>query len=586
MASRKPNPWGNQRIDLRGVKLSCAQKEWLIFEIVYFDKKVNYIRDRYNLNDNTLHKWVRRYKKDKVVHSISGRPRLFSSPEVKKITNEISGKMHNVTEADFAKTFQEYNVSKVMDATGIAKCSVREISRRSLGRIREKADLVRGNAEQNTDARAAATADKRNSISVAVALQLMTRLTRPELLINADGTVFQTSGGLTNSVKVLYNAAAQKSKGTSLKVDAVKGASLTAYFVKFYLCMNATGSTAPPVFILADDHMKESEIDVHLVKGMGIGTDLNADGWVVFAKTRSVNPEFYRWWFTTVFCKFVLDLKIRYNINNDVVCFFTLDGEDTQLKPMKTADVRMKCEELNIVIGKPPASTTSTTQPCDVGKVFLGAKTKKRHIKSNDSVQEFTMTETLKEMIKKHEAIVGKKMKGNHASAAVKGLQTALYSLQTTLRKDIIVESFEKTGQYDRVTGGCNIDTILGQCKSKFTTEEVQLVWEHLPKLCDIMKRNGELKEKDYDTLGIGIMSEDQNTCRDNLVLNRRRFIFLTNPALIVSEEQKRLDKLTAIDDKAEKAGKRKAAADERKANPKPKKIAKKNQVLQVNLSA
>ena len=37
-------------------------------------------------------------------------------------------------------------------------------------------------------------------------------------------------------------------------------------------------------------------IDVPLVPGLGIGTDLRADGYVVFSKTRAVNEEFYRWW--------------------------------------------------------------------------------------------------------------------------------------------------------------------------------------------------------------------------------------------------------------------------------------------------
>ena len=98
--------------------------------------------------------------------------------------------------------------------------------------------------------------------------------------------------------------------------------------------------------------MVAGAIDVHLVPGLGIGTDLRADGYVVFAKTRSVNEEFYRWWFTTIFTKFVIDLRMLHNISDTVPVYFTLDGEDVQIKPMKSAAIQEICKELNIIILK------------------------------------------------------------------------------------------------------------------------------------------------------------------------------------------------------------------------------------------
>ena len=38
------------------------------------------------------------------------------------------------------------------------------------------------------------------------------------------------------------------------------------------------------------------------------------------------------------------------------------------------------CREYNIVVGKPPASTTSISQPLDVGKAFVAAKTINRGV--------------------------------------------------------------------------------------------------------------------------------------------------------------------------------------------------------------
>jgi hypothetical protein len=200
--------------------------------------------------------------------------------------------------------------------------------------------------------------------------------------------------------------------------------------------------------------MVPGTIDIHLVPGLGIGTDVQADGYVIFAKTRAVNEEFYRWWFTNIYVKFVMDLRVRYNIENATPSYFTLDGEDTQIKPLQTERMATLCAEHNIVIGKPPASTTSITQPCDVGKAFLSSKTKKRNMKSISEVLEKTMSERLRLMISSHETKVGAKLPSHHVKSCVEGLQVVQYILQTTLRKDIIVESFKITGQYDPKEGG------------------------------------------------------------------------------------------------------------------------------------
>jgi hypothetical protein len=300
----------------------------------------------------------------------------------------------------------------------------------------------------------------------------MMPLTNPHIAINADGTSYQTGGALTDKIQVIYDPEEQRARGARLKVLPVKGSCLTAYFVKFYLCMNATGTTAPPIYICADNSMEPGVIDVHEVAGLSIGTEVTTSGYVVFAKTRAVNEEFYKWWFTHIYVRFVMDLRTRYGIADEVPSYFTLDGEDTQIKPLQTAEMAAMCAELNIVIGKPTASTTSITQPCDAGKVFLSSKTKKRNMKSIADVLEKTMSDRLRAIIILHETRVGAKMPCHHVKSCIEGLQVVQYILQTTLRKDIIVESFKITGQYDPITAGCDVDRILGQCKEPWDSTE------------------------------------------------------------------------------------------------------------------
>jgi hypothetical protein len=72
-------------------------------------------------------------------------------------------------------------------------------------KVQGKMGLKTGNAEQTTDTRAVATADKLNAVSVAAAHFFMMPLTSPHVVINADGTSFQTGGGLTELKAVVYD---------------------------------------------------------------------------------------------------------------------------------------------------------------------------------------------------------------------------------------------------------------------------------------------------------------------------------------------------------------------------------------------
>ena len=577
MPTRLPNPWGRSNLSLAKHNFTIEQKQWIINEIDYHGVKASTLGTKYSLDRRLLCKWVSRYRQSGKV-CVNGRPILIGSPIIKKLTTLVSNEIHNKTRTAFVEDLQSLHKENVVQSTNMAMCSVKPISRRSIARVVKKMNLKQGKAEQTTDARAVATADKLNSVSIAAAHYLTVPLSTPYLIINADGTSYSTGGGLTDGVEVYYLADAQQ--GATLKVPAQKESTLTAYFVKYYLCMTAAGALAAPIYICADENMKEGVIDVHEVVGLGVGQEVLSTGWVVFAKTRSVNEEFYRWWFMTVFRKFIIDLRMLHNISDAVPVYFTLDGEDVQIKPLRTSTIQDICSEMNIIIGKPPASTTSISQPCDTGKIFMSSKTKNKNLKRVQDIADAAMNTKLRDVIKKHDLFTGKKFKPHHIKAFILGIQVVQHFLQTTLRKDLVCYSFSITGQYMRGTGKCDVDRILGQCKVPFTTEEVTKIWEYLPTLCNIFKEKGELMEKDLLPLGMSEPPQYGKKSRDDLVLNRRRFCFLTNPALIQREAAKATLKDAAVVEKADKAGKRKAAAEEKRLAPKPAKRARRNAVV------
>jgi hypothetical protein len=122
----------------------------------------------------------------------------------------------------------------------------------------------------------------------------MMPMTSIHLAADADGTSFQTAGQTTSSVRVIFDPEEQKRKGSPLKIMPQPGTQLTGHFVKFYGCATVGGMSAAPICIFADDNMKEEEIDVYEVVGLGRRTEVNGVGYVVSARSRSVNEEFNR----------------------------------------------------------------------------------------------------------------------------------------------------------------------------------------------------------------------------------------------------------------------------------------------------
>jgi hypothetical protein len=570
-------PWGRRNVSLGKVVLTMDEKTWLIHEVVHHGVEATFLTEKYSLSAPTFNRWILTYKKAGKVALVRGRPSLMSSPVVRSLKVKLNDEVYNQKVGDFEAKIQEEHVASIQSRLNVHACSIKPMSKRSIDRLTVKMGLKTGNAEQTTNARAIACADKRNAVSTAVAHSIMMPMTSIHLSINADGTSFNTAGQTTSSIKVIFDPEEQKRKGGPLKVMPQRGTQLTGHFVKYYGCVTAGGMSGAPIYIVADNNMKNEEIDVYEVAGLGLGTEVNNVGYVVFAKTRTVNEEFYRWWFTDIFIKFTVDLRLCYDIGLDVPVYFNLDGEDVQLKPLRTPDIIKLCEDHNIIIGKPPSSTTSTTQALDAGPIFLAAKTKKKHLKNIEDILEIVMTNKLTKIFKNHEEKVGRKMIVGHIKSGVQGIQVVQYLFQCTLRKDMIVESFEITGQYNRKTGKCDVEQILKQCKSIFTVEEVTRIWELLPNLMERMMDKGELDEADYDCLGLSSSVVPGQKSKDDLVLNRRRYVFLTNPTLIQKENQKRLDKANAASVALDNKNKRKLASDARKLNPPVAKRAKKN---------
>ena len=133
----------------------------------------------------------------------------------------------------------------------------------------------------------------------------------PLLVFNTDGTLYTVGGSGGDKVEVLYIENDRDPRKMVNTKNGRQAAILEALErkrhlepksetkveedpdekdgsfvpIKHYAVIGATGTVTPPMLITADDQMGPEEIDIHEVKGLSIGTEIEGFGYVVFTKT-------------------------------------------------------------------------------------------------------------------------------------------------------------------------------------------------------------------------------------------------------------------------------------------------------------
>lgn len=210
---RLVNPFGRKPLKVDLKLITIAQKQWLINEIIHYKVPAVELTKRYQFSPTYLGKMVQRYQIKPILKLGAGRTPYFDEDDQRKIKLEVNAGIHNKSTAEFSDILNNHRVIKNEKVANIAKCSTPQISRRCESNYRGRMGLKRGNGEQSTDARDIATANKFNFVSTAAAHSLVMPLTVPYLVINSDGTSFQTGGSLTDKVAIVYDPEEQKRKG-------------------------------------------------------------------------------------------------------------------------------------------------------------------------------------------------------------------------------------------------------------------------------------------------------------------------------------------------------------------------------------
>ena len=100
--------------------------------------------------------------------------------------------------------------------------------------------------------------------------------------MNFNGTTVKVGYNSEGSYEVYYID--DRKDGLKWEEDEENN-QLTCLYIKYYLLMHAYGAAAKPVFVIADENMKEDDISVFKEPGFGTGVDYSSYGWAVFCKS-------------------------------------------------------------------------------------------------------------------------------------------------------------------------------------------------------------------------------------------------------------------------------------------------------------
>lgn len=576
----------SSRVPLPNVQKGCKtnvkylnkyQKAALVDEYLSTKGEYKVVARKYGIKEGTLRKWVK-MNRDGIKFKDGYKKRSYlTEDQESSLKRKLENNKFQIRTEDYVVEVR----SMTAETAKIKQQSPPILSRQWYWNLEKKLGIKTLNAEVTTNARAEATSDILNFVSFAAMNYLYVKLLeiRPQMILNADATQFKVGNRTDGKVQV---------KAISLKKGPVKAtpkardpATGMAFFIKYFLLMSAAGNAHTPVYVIANPQLDAEEMYPYLVRDLGASTEAGSAGWVVFCKTRGCNKAFFNWYQSEIVQKTIVGLRKIYsneNENNfDEIAWFQLDGEPIQIECFKSPDVIEHFNDLNIVVGKPPASTTEATQAADRGNCFKGAKTTLRYFKNfhfDDRIYR-DMLQTLDTVFNNHNTAVRESFIRNggnlnnyiaistiHCKMAKDGIIAIQHSFAKSVVRSTIRDSWADIGVYPY-----DLNTIMDQCKTPTTKEERSIISAALPELAKKFSEDGELADEYLNLPGIDIENPSQ---KDHLVQYRRRSIILTHPKVLAESVRVKECKLKAYQIANEKKMATAAKKKEKKANATP----------------
>ena len=124
-------------------------------------------------------------------------------------------------------------------------------------------------------------------------------------------------------------------------------------------------------------------------------------------------------------------------LEEDSLSWLTLDGESTQINPVMKDRIQQLLKENNLIVTKPPGSTSSITQPADVGNSFKSIRSNIKSLETTD-ISNKPLENILEDKFELHQEFTGKKFKPGNKTKAIQGLVLLQCSISKSMNRQVV----------------------------------------------------------------------------------------------------------------------------------------------------
>lgn len=537
----------------------------IVEEIKNNNVSQNKVSKYLKISRKKIYRILSKFKEGKFLNENKGRPPIIDNEHQIQIKNEIIQSKLNkncLNEGELKNLLYEKAKDTLVKKGENGILKQMELSNKTIKNYINKLEITKEKGQKTTMARRDASLDIRNFLSMAVMNHAYCSNLSSHCIGNMDSTQFLLK--FTDQQKLIsIDKLSPTTKTEESTLDL---------FIRQFFLVNAVGYTAPPLFVFSNDHLNDSEFILILIDDLSFSFDSKTTGYIIFCHSRMSNSGFYKWLFKEYIVKNIQIFKSRQSTFNSF--YLTLDGEATQIQTLDDTEVLSILNDNNIDIGKGPASCSGCcSNALDCGNFFKSIKTSltgKSGIGQEKSTNSELENNIINELNKFNDKL---KLSYERKNKISKGIVHLMEYEMKCLNFSIIRKSFETIG----MVGENKLEQTLSCCTMYKTTkiEQLNLIKSSMDHLVNIFKLNGEIKDSEYDTLGIMKLENKENEKnRDELVIYRQRAVLLTLKESI----QRRKNYFEEKQRKEEEVILRKKSKEEEKEQKNKEKIEKENE--------
>ena len=306
--AKRNNRWE----DLSDHFFTAVEKEYVARELLGERVRLCEFLSRHNIKKRkgTVLDWVKTIRNGKKINEFGGRPPSIDKEgqeAVKTFINNGGASKNPMLRPKQREVKAE--ILKQVNETRKRKGqwgNVDAPDEKTVRKIEKDLRVTKVKGQNTTNARVTATCDPRNFFTFAIMCAVCCKGLNPKLILNWDATQF----GVSKDDDDLLVFIKDEEYDSTKPVTGVASGD-TCIFVKLYHLHNANGTIAPPVYVIADPNLSESDFEWYEVAGLGRhGGAGNGPGFICFTKTRAANDQFYRWFNESVVIPFILQIRV------------------------------------------------------------------------------------------------------------------------------------------------------------------------------------------------------------------------------------------------------------------------------------